>query len=65
MSHWNYAHDFHRCERCDVTRSVRHLQLVKRVDEALRLDDQVFVCVDEARCAELKTMRLASLKEKS
>lgn len=51
----------HVCTRCGVTRNLQHLQRVHRSDDILNLDEYVFVCADEKRCAYLKVARLELL----
>lgn len=49
-----YGNAFHQCCKCGVTRALDKLQSVHRRDKVLKLEEDVFACADEIRCAYLK-----------
>jgi hypothetical protein len=58
-----YANDLHQCVKCGCTFLPASLRECRRVDQLLRLDETVFVCLDEKRCARFKIERELHLNE--
>jgi hypothetical protein len=52
-----YAYDWHQCTVCGCTRPDVELRQLRLVDPVLKLEDDVFRCLDVALCARLDAGR--------
>jgi hypothetical protein len=52
-----YQRGWHQCVRCGCTYPEKMLQMVRRRDNVLRIDEQVWMCDDFERCQSMKLQR--------